>query len=146
MKKQNNKEGIDTAPIGCYFIVEREVCNMEIKEMRKELGLTQEMFSKRYNIPKRTIQNWESGKRNAPPYVIELLENAIKHHTKKTEEEIMASPLTVIDLKIMCDDLIRKGYGELPIMLSNDTEETGYHGMYYGFGDETESTEYITLN
>ena len=46
----------------------------------------------------------------------------------------------------MCDDLIRKGYGEKSVLLSNDTEETGFHGMYYGFGPEDESDTYITLN
>ena len=44
---------------------------MTIKEMREELGLSQEMFSRRFNIPKRTIENWESGARKAPAYVME---------------------------------------------------------------------------
>lgn len=40
-----------------------EATNMTVKEMRLKLDMTQEMFSQRYNIPKRTIENWESGKR-----------------------------------------------------------------------------------
>ena len=137
---------IDKAPTGCYFIVESEVLNMTVKEMREKLGLTQEMFAMRYNIPKRTIQNWESGKRNPPPYVLEMLENAIKHYKPRTMEEVMSMPLTIIDLKYMCDDLIRKGYGEKSVFLSNDTMETGFHGMYYGFGSEDEYEDHITLN
>jgi putative transcriptional regulator len=50
---------------------------MELKEMRKLLGLSQSAFGKRYNIPVRTIQDWESGRRKAPIYVIELLERAV---------------------------------------------------------------------
>ena len=119
---------------------------MTIKEMRESLDMTQEMFSRRYNIPRRTIQNWETGKRNPPPYVIEMLQNAIRHYIPRTVEEVMSLPLTVVELKSMCEDLIRKGYGEKSVLLSNDTEETGFHGMYYGFGPEDESDTYITLN
>ena len=119
---------------------------MTIKEMREELGLSQEMFSRRFNIPKRTIENWASGARKAPAYVMEMLENTVKHTKRSTIEEVMSRPLTIVDLKLMCDDLIKKGYGERSVLLSNDTEESGYHGMYYGFGPETDSDTYITLN
>ena len=119
---------------------------MTVKEMREKLGLTQELFAMRYNIPKRTIENWETGKRTPPPYVLEMLENAIKHYKPRTDEEVMSMPLTIVDLKYMCDDLIRKGYGEKSVLLSNDTMETGFHGMYYGFGPEDEYEDYVTLN
>ncbi len=119
---------------------------MTIKEMRMKLDMTQEVFSQRYNIPKRTIENWESGKRTPPAYVIEMLENAVMHYKPRTMEEILRMPLTIVDLKYMCDVLIRKGYGEKSVLLSNDSEETGYHGMYYGFGPEDEYEDYVTLN
>lgn len=51
---------------------------MNIREMRTLLGDTQNEFSLRYNIPFRTIQNWESGVRKPPEYVINLLEKQIK--------------------------------------------------------------------
>lgn len=51
---------------------------MNIKEMRIELGETQSEFAARYNIPFRTIQNWESGVRKPPEYIMELLEQRIK--------------------------------------------------------------------
>lgn len=119
---------------------------MTIKEMRQMLDMTQEMFSQRYNIPKRTIENWESGKRTPPTYVLEMLENAVRHYKPRTTEEVLSMPLTIIDLKYMCDDLIKKGFGEKSVLLSNDTKETGYHGMYYGFGPEEEYEDYVTLN
>ncbi|MBB1533088.1 MAG: helix-turn-helix domain-containing protein [Mogibacterium sp.] len=50
---------------------------MELKEMRKLLGLSQASFGDRYNIPVRTIQDWESGRRKAPIYVLELLERVV---------------------------------------------------------------------
>lgn len=51
---------------------------MDIKEIRSISGLTQQAFSEKYGIPKRSIENWESGKRNPPAYVINLLERVVK--------------------------------------------------------------------
>jgi len=41
----------------------REVELMDIRELRKQLGDTQHEFAERYNIPFRTVQNWEAGVR-----------------------------------------------------------------------------------
>nr|WP_314632471.1 helix-turn-helix domain-containing protein [uncultured Mogibacterium sp.] len=57
---------------------------MELKEMRKLLGLSQAAFGKKYNIPVRTIEQWESGRRKAPIYVLELLERVV---TEDSEAE-----------------------------------------------------------
>ena len=51
---------------------------MEIREMRTELGDTQSEFANRYHIPFRTIQNWETGVRKPPEYIISLLEHQVK--------------------------------------------------------------------
>lgn len=51
---------------------------MNIREMRKSLGDTQSEFAARYNIPFRTIQNWESGIRKPPAYIVEMLEYRIR--------------------------------------------------------------------
>lgn len=51
---------------------------MTIKEMRELLGISRTEFSRRYGIPLRTLEDWESGKRTPPPYVINLLERIIK--------------------------------------------------------------------
>ena len=50
---------------------------MEIREMRTRLGDTQSEFAARYSIPFRTIQNWETGLRTPPGYIINLLESRI---------------------------------------------------------------------
>lgn len=47
---------------------------MKIKEMRTACGMTQAQFSEYFNIPKRSIENWESESRTAPAYLIELIE------------------------------------------------------------------------
>ena len=46
--------------------------------MRERLGDTQAGFARRYQIPFRTVQNWESGVRVPPDYVIRLLEDRVK--------------------------------------------------------------------
>lgn len=51
---------------------------MNIREMRALLGDTQSDFAARYNIPFRTIQNWESGVRTPPEYMISLLEDRVR--------------------------------------------------------------------
>lgn len=51
---------------------------MNIREMRTRLGDTQIEFAARYNIPFRTVQNWEAGVRKPPEYVISLLEGRIR--------------------------------------------------------------------
>lgn len=50
---------------------------MTIKELRNFTGLSQRAFSDKYKIPKRTIENWESGKSKCPDYVRQLLERAV---------------------------------------------------------------------
>ena len=51
---------------------------MNIREMRTQLGDTQSEFAARYNIPFRTIQNWENGVRKPPEYIMNLLEYRIQ--------------------------------------------------------------------
>lgn len=51
---------------------------MDIREMRNRLGDTQSEFAARYNIPFRTVQNWETGSRKPPEYIIDLLEERIR--------------------------------------------------------------------
>jgi len=49
-----------------------------ITEIRQLSNLNKTDFAKRYNIPYRTLQDWESGRRECPIYVAELLEKAVR--------------------------------------------------------------------
>ena len=51
---------------------------MNIREMRTRLGDTQSEFAARYNIPFRTVQNWEAGLRKPPEYITQMLERRIE--------------------------------------------------------------------
>lgn len=52
---------------------------MTIKDMRAKSGMTQKAFSDYLNIPKRTIEDWENGRRKPPDYVVELIEYKLIH-------------------------------------------------------------------
>lgn len=51
---------------------------MTIKEIRDLLGCSRAEFSRRYNIPTRTLEAWEKGERIPSGYVLELLERVAK--------------------------------------------------------------------
>lgn len=49
-----------------------------IKELRESTGLNRKEFCEKFDIPYRTVTEWELGHRNAPPYVLRLLEYYIR--------------------------------------------------------------------
>ena len=53
----------------------------------------------------------------------------------------MNKQMTVNDLFELCKEAIRKGHGNKNIVLSDDNEGNGYHGMFYGFTEVTEGFE-----
>lgn len=55
---------------------------MTFKELKTESGMTQKQLSEFLNIPKRTIENWDSGASKCPPYVLELIEYKLIHEKK----------------------------------------------------------------
>ncbi len=58
---------------------------MTIKEARLNAGLTQQRMSEVFEIPKRTIENWEAGIRKPPAYVKKLV---IRELERIAEENI----------------------------------------------------------
>ncbi len=59
---------------------------MTILEIRKLTALNRAEFARRYNIPYRTIEDWEKGKSVWPPYVAELLEKVVRMDIKADME------------------------------------------------------------
>jgi len=56
--------------------------DFKIKETRSEYNITQQELSDLTDIPKRTIENWESGQRKPNPWVEKLLESYLKQYPK----------------------------------------------------------------
>lgn len=49
-----------------------------LKEARASAGMTQQAMADRTLIPKRTIEDWESGRRTPPPYVQRFVLNELE--------------------------------------------------------------------
>ena len=56
---------------------------MSLKEERLNAGLTQQQMSDIMEIPKRTIENWESGLRKCPTYVERLVIKELREIASK---------------------------------------------------------------
>ena len=54
-----------------------------IKELRKELGLSQAKFAEKFGIPLRTVQDWEYGKREVRSYIVNMMYKIIELENKK---------------------------------------------------------------
>lgn len=53
-----------------------DVAHMTIRDIRQYTGLSQVKFAIRFYIPRRTVEDWESGARTCPDYVRLLLAQA----------------------------------------------------------------------
>ena len=53
-------------------------CQAKIKELREETRLNRKAFCEKFEIPYRTVTEWERGTRYAPVYVLNLLEYYIR--------------------------------------------------------------------
>ena len=53
-------------------------CKVRIKELRESTGMNRKEFCNYFQIPYRTVTDWERGNRHAPEYVLRLLEYYIR--------------------------------------------------------------------
>lgn len=60
---------------------------MDIKDIRKNLNLSQTAFGEIFGIPMRTLQNWELGIRKPPDYVINLMKMNLELQSKVKDLE-----------------------------------------------------------
>lgn len=56
---------------------------MTIREARLSAELTQQRMSEVFEIPKRTIENWETGTRTPPTYVEKLIIRELERIAEK---------------------------------------------------------------
>lgn len=52
---------------------------MTIKELRTAAGLTQQAFAECIGCSKRAVESWEQGKREAPAYLLFLIEYYLRN-------------------------------------------------------------------
>lgn len=68
---------------------------MDIKEIRKLTGLSAQKFGDKYDIPLRTIQNWEGGVNTPPPYLVKLLERVVKEDIEEPSGDLISREETL---------------------------------------------------
>ncbi len=51
---------------------------MTIKELRTASGMTRNAFAEYFEIPYRTLQDWEIGNRKPPEYLVKLIKYKLK--------------------------------------------------------------------
>lgn len=62
-------------------------CQIEIRKLRESTGMNRKEFCEIFEIPYRTVTEWERGTRNAPEYVLRLLEYYIQSKYMVKEKE-----------------------------------------------------------
>ena len=93
-----------------------------IKETRAEYNITQQELSDITDIPKRTIENWESGKRKPSPWVEKLVESYLKHFPRN-ENGIITDRLGIYEIEQIKELL-------LPLTLRYDIHKLVLFGSY----------------
>ena len=51
---------------------------MKIKEICEKYHLSQTALAKRFGIPLRTVQNWHSGVRPTPAYIVRMIDELLE--------------------------------------------------------------------
>ena len=47
--------------------------------LRQQSGMTQKAFAEYFDIPQRTLENWEGGQRGCPKYLLKLMQYKLKN-------------------------------------------------------------------
>ncbi|MFU8793344.1 MAG: nucleotidyltransferase domain-containing protein [Acholeplasmataceae bacterium] len=94
----------------------------KLKETRAKYNITQQELSDLTDIPKRTIENWESGKRNPSPWVEKLVTSYIKKYPKNSQG-IVTEKLGIYELNDIKNIVI-------PLTLRYDIDKIILFGSY----------------
>lgn len=63
-------------------------CSKKIKELRESTGMNRREFCEYFDIPYRTVTEWERDNRHAPEYVLRLLEYYIRAENLVLDKEV----------------------------------------------------------
>jgi DNA-binding transcriptional regulator YiaG len=56
----------------------KKMPHRKLKEIRTASGMSRKQFAEYFEIPYRTLQNWELGLRECPEYLLKLMEYKLK--------------------------------------------------------------------
>ena len=83
LNEVKENDGIAYTDWGEAKIMQTEA--MSVKKIRGVTRLSQKEFAEKYEIPQRTLENWEAGRRTPPDYVLKLLMRVIKEDYEMKE-------------------------------------------------------------
>lgn len=63
-------------------------CSKKIKELRESTGMNRREFCEYFDIPYRTVTEWERDNRHAPEYVLRLLDYYIRMEKLAKENKV----------------------------------------------------------
>lgn len=82
---------------------------MTIKELRQQTGLSQSAFAKYFEIPLRTVQDWEQGKRTPPEYLVKLMSEKLKMNKLEVQRRSYRLSFVIeTKTKILQDIIIKR--------------------------------------
>lgn len=56
--------------------------NITILELRKQTGLSQSKFAKRFHLTTRAVQSWEQGTRNTPDHILYMIQKILDYEER----------------------------------------------------------------
>ena len=58
-----------------------------IASLRRSVGMSQSQFAKRFNIPVRTLQQWEQGRSAPPDYVVSMVDEILRRSGVRSKSQ-----------------------------------------------------------
>lgn len=93
------------------------------EEIRSILGISRAEFGRRYNIPIRTLEDWDAGRATAPGWVYKVLERVVNEDKNKEGEDM--NELTMDRIRIAKRLLAEKGIK----VFQKDIKKVEKHGF-----------------
>lgn len=121
---------------------------MNLKEARTCAGLTQAEMSERFEIPKRTIENWEAGKRKCPVYVEKLIVEKLEEIIMMKSEDLAKKANEINELQ---DSLPEVSVGDIVKLAdiwdgNGDVPEDSYSYLLTDNGMDLQSNYPVHIN
>ncbi|MBS5080692.1 MAG: helix-turn-helix transcriptional regulator [Clostridium sp.] len=121
---------------------------MNLKEARTCAGLTQAEMSERFEIPKRTIENWEAGKRKCPVYVEKLIVEKLEEIIMMKSEDVAKKANEINELQ---DSLPEVSVGDIVKLTeiwdgNGDVPEDSYSYILTDNGMDLQSNYPVHIN
>ena len=73
---------------------------MEFKEVLNSSGMSLKQFSELFNIPYRTVQDWNASKRTPPEYVLNLIIDKLNEKKEQEIGVIIMKKITIFEYQV----------------------------------------------